>query len=1329
MMGNLSWLEIASIILLAGVGLILLAMVVLAIRNPVLMKLGLRNITRRPAQTFLIILGLTLSTIIFIASLSLGDTLNYSVQRNAIDAYGEVDEVIAPPLISALAGFAEDNTAIDDPATETEENLNNLLEGGLTSALTVLEGGLFGISEERYLQLQAEAESEPLIDAVAGSILFPTIIRDVNRGQGEPLGFIFAVDSAYDQNFGLTSVDGKPVDMASLQPGVGVLFAQVANLIAAANEAGSDLGLEGFSLTDAVLAVAGGAAALTAAASGEGIDLATIDIDLATLQSLGIDTAPLEDAGIDSLNLETLGFGPERLQALGVTTTTLNLDTFGIDASGVQSTTTNLLSAINLNTLGSDIDRNLAQVGLQLRQGDIYLNRLGAEQLDAQVGDVLEVFIGPLPIRFRVRAIVEEAGPVGALLPVVMMPLEEAQKLLFMRGKVNNVLISNLGDEVEGLQYADEVSERLRVLAMDPATVENAVDILRRPQVRTILDRRAAQAEEEVVDQVEGPPPVIANLIINIAGFDELARQVKTLPAELDKTGVSDELRTLLANDGVRGWLRELDLTNQDATDLDRALRALNEFDLLAPLNKSTIVTAATVGGTVFTSVFTLFGALSILAAILLIFLIFIMLAAERRSEIGIARAIGVQRRNVVQMFVAEGLVYDLAAAALGVLIGLAVSYAMIGFIGGLFNNVVSQLGGQSSIFSFYFRTAPTSIVIAYAAGVIFTFFIVTLASWRASRLNIVAAIRDLPEEGDGGDDVSAVRLWRLLIGPVLLFAGIALLISANGQTRDAIRLGVTLAVVGLSLFAGTVLQSSPMRREQVQRLVYTSIGLTLIIVWGTPWTRWLGISDSLFEQDLTLAMISFTLTGPLVILGAILVVMFNADAWTWAINRVLGGIGVLSPVLKTAIAYPLSTRFRTGVTMLLFAMVISTVTIMSIVIDAVHTLVEPDEISTAGFEIEAGFSLLSFFDPMEDLAAEIAANPDFPQNEIAAVGGINTQFLQAQQVAGESGSERWRFTMMTGVTPGYIDQAEQVYSFSHRAAGYASDADVWRALRERDDVAIATADAVSKDGDERRGPGGGEFDGDFPSGFRLTGIDPDASTLPEVRLALRESEEATDEHTVQVIGVLAEPFTVAGMGIQTNIRALDAILGEQTNADTYYVKVREGADVDAVAAELERAFLGNALNATVMAESNAAAQAVTGGILRLFQGFLALGLLVGIAALGVISTRSVVERRQQVGMLRAIGFQSNMVAFSFLLESSFVALTGILIGVIGGVVLGQNIVSIFFNSILPDRSFPIPWLQIGIIVLAAYGFSLLTTLLPAYQASRIYPAEALRYE
>ena len=54
------------------------------------------------------------------------------------------------------------------------------------------------------------------------------------------------------------------------------------------------------------------------------------------------------------------------------------------------------------------------------------------------------------------------------------------------------------------------------------------------------------------------------------------------------------------------------------------------------------------------------------------------------------------------------------------------------------------------------------------------------------------------------------------------------------------------------------------------------------------------------------------------------------------------------------------------------------------------------------------------------------------------------------------------------------------------------------------------------------------------------------------------------------------------------------------------------------------------------------------------------LGLLVGVAAVGVIAFRSVVERRQQIGVLRALGFQRSLVSLGFLIETAFVVGIGI---------------------------------------------------------------------
>lgn len=120
--------------------------------------------------------------------------------------------------------------------------------------------------------------------------------------------------------------------------------------------------------------------------------------------------------------------------------------------------------------------------------------------------------------------------------------------------------------------------------------------------------------------------------------------------------------------------------------------------------------------------------------------------------------------------------------------------------------------------------------------------------------------------------------------------------------------------------------------------------------------------------------------------------------------------------------------------------------------------------------------------------------------------------------------------------------------------------------------------------------------------------------------------------------------------------------------------------------------------------------------------------LVVGVAALGVISTRAVVERRQQIGMLRALGFQKEMVGLSFLIEASFVALLGIGLGAGLALIPAYQLIMDTAQDV-PGLKFQIPWDSIGLTVGLAYGMALLTTWLPALQASRVAPAEALRYE
>jgi putative ABC transport system permease protein len=125
----------------------------------------------------------------------------------------------------------------------------------------------------------------------------------------------------------------------------------------------------------------------------------------------------------------------------------------------------------------------------------------------------------------------------------------------------------------------------------------------------------------------------------------------------------------------------------------------------------------------------------------------------------------------------------------------------------------------------------------------------------------------------------------------------------------------------------------------------------------------------------------------------------------------------------------------------------------------------------------------------------------------------------------------------------------------------------------------------------------------------------------------------------------------------------------------------------------------------------------------------MAIGLFVGIAAVGVIAFRTVVERRQQIGMLRAIGYTRRAIALSFLMESSFTALLGIISGIVLALLLAYQLVKTdeFVAGGVP--SFYIPWLQILAIAGFAFLASVVMTIIPSRQASSIPIAEALRYE
>ena len=133
---------------------------------------------------------------------------------------------------------------------------------------------------------------------------------------------------------------------------------------------------------------------------------------------------------------------------------------------------------------------------------------------------------------------------------------------------------------------------------------------------------------------------------------------------------------------------------------------------------------------------------------------------------------------------------------------------------------------------------------------------------------------------------------------------------------------------------------------------------------------------------------------------------------------------------------------------------------------------------------------------------------------------------------------------------------------------------------------------------------------------------------------------------------------------------------------------------------------------------------------------FIILLLIILVAAFNIIGTLvlMVIEKTREVGILRAIGASEGLITRIFLLDGVSIGAMGTLLGVIIGSVIGLLIPAIRIN--MPPKVYnfdhlPVeinPW-TVAIIVISSLTISTLAALIPARQAARLNPVEALRYD
>ncbi|HZU71083.1 MAG TPA: FtsX-like permease family protein [Ktedonobacteraceae bacterium] len=728
------------------------------------------------------------------------------------------------------------------------------------------------------------------------------------------------------------------------------------------------------------------------------------------------------------------------------------------------------------------------------------------------------------------------------------------------------------------------------------------------------------------------------------------------------------------------------------------------------------------------------FTALLVGAGLLLQALLCLLLAAERRAELGMGRAIGLQRSHLVQVLLIEGCGYAIIASTLGLLLGLGAVVLELALL-----SQVPAAGVLSSHITLHLAVSWQSLLSSWCGSVLVILAVVFITATWISRMNIVAAIRDLDEsistlvpfrarlrslwmsprdaEGQPLPETFARRfsrktaalgqlLWEgFRRGPVcLLLGGMLFKLTSTQGGSWMQQLSVALLLMG-----GGLLVSWLMMMLKAPGTLARRLGLSLVGLGWLVYGIWTGKNLLLiiFTSDVSAlgSHVYIDASPPdvlvglfLPLFGTVLLVMSNLDLLgallTFLFRRVRG----LAPISRTGLAYPLTFRFRNGVTVTLLCLIVFLVVL--VVSNNLSSIQQTASQTTTGnFQLEIVGEELDLFDSA--LNAQLLATPQTLRQEIALVTRMRFAYdpHHAQPIRlSLPGHPVYTYTKAPG--PLVVDNtflSNTTMPLFARARGYDSDRQVWDTVRDQPGYAVLQY--VGNDG--------------LPTN---QGFAPFTAEIPQT------GDPHAPYRQVTVIGLLPSN---AYWGTMFFSEKTETSLGATpySRFPFYYFRIQSEGDLAQAATALNNAFQlnrrGLVLNSLVQDSLNA----YTASLTLFLAIYLVMGLLFGAFSLGVITSRAVVERRQQIGMLRALGFSRGLVQRSFLLEASFVITLSELSGSLLAWWLASQI------TVPAGQAFSFPYSTIVPLFVGSYLVALLCTLLPARKASRIPPAEALRYE
>jgi putative ABC transport system permease protein len=679
-----------------------------------------------------------------------------------------------------------------------------------------------------------------------------------------------------------------------------------------------------------------------------------------------------------------------------------------------------------------------------------------------------------------------------------------------------------------------------------------------------------------------------------------------------------------------------------DAVAADLGLRAVPA--------KETLLDLADENGKGLSQLYFTLGMFAVAAGVMLLVNIFVMLADERRSELGMLRAIGMRRAPLIGAFALEGWLYALVSSALGAVAGIGLGW----FMSWRADAILSS-GEEVNALSMEFSFENATVGRGFALGFVIALATIVITSVRISRFNVIRAIRDVQEPPRARPRRRFARG-----GLVVALLGIAYSVFGFGA-RDAfgVMLGPALAVAGIA---------PQLARRWNGRVVATATA-TIVLAWAVVAIPVLGALDVAIEipiflaQGLTMAAAAITL-----------VVLHQAN-----IGGVVGRLTNRSLPVRLGFAYPLARRFRTAMTLGMFAVVMLTLVYMSVL-----SFMFRQQGDSLASDLSGGFGII---------ASSSSSNP-MTAAELAGVAGVDAVAPLSQVVADFTiGRDHPMAWAVTGFDAQLLRSPPKLDDLGRHPTNDAA----WTAVLDDPGLIIVDQFFLSTAG----------------------GPHSDPADIGDVVIITDPQSGLDRELTVAAI---AEDDLV-GNGAFVSSALLTELFGARAAPSRFFVS---SSDPDTTVEAIRSTFIANGADASTVASLVDSLLAQQSSFFTLMQQFVGAGLIVGVAGIGVILVRAVRERRRQVGVLRSLGFPARGVAAMLVLEAGFVALEGVLIGVAIALVASSGFAASDADW-AEGMTWGVPIGEVVLIVAIALAATLVASLWPARRATQIRPAAALR--